>query len=101
MPRTKKKTTASALGRPEDLPGIIGACQLGKQYGRGNPTTNKPIWESRQATQDSMLSFCFSLKLRSIVHCFAGLCPNVFYFGKDLLFVDCATLHHKTDVVDR
>src|ERR1700752_2495833 len=101
MPMTKKRPTANALGRPEDLPGIISARRLGEHYGRGNPTTNKPIRESWQATQEAMLSFCFSLKLRSIVHCFARLCPNVFYFGKDLLFVDCATLHHQTDVGDR
>jgi hypothetical protein len=67
---------------------------------RGNPTTNEPIRESWQATQDSMLSFCFSLKLSAIVHCFAGMCPSVFYFGKDLLFVDRATLHHKSDFGD-
>jgi hypothetical protein len=101
MPKTERKTTRSANDRPEDLQGIISACRLGEQSGRGNPATNKPIRESWQATQDATLSFCFSLKLRSIVHCFARLCPNVFYFGKDLLFVDCATLHHQTDVGDR
>jgi hypothetical protein len=39
----------------------------------GNPTTNAPIWESRQATQDAMLRFSFSLKRQAIVHSFAGM----------------------------
>lgn len=48
--------------------------KAGEQYGRRNLTTKEPDGESRQATQDSMLSFYFSLKLRSIVHSFAGMC---------------------------
>jgi hypothetical protein len=71
MPKIESRTNATA--RPEDLRGIISTRRLGEQYGRGNPTTNEPIRESRQATQDSMLSFCFSLKSHCIVHSFAGI----------------------------
>src|SRR5689334_10026149 len=72
MPKIERRTNATA--RPEDLPGIISTRRLSEHYGRGNPTANEPIRESRHATQDSMLSFCFSLKLRWIVHSFAGIC---------------------------
>jgi hypothetical protein len=74
MPREERRTTAVAITWPENLPGIICACQgVASNKERGNPTTNAPIWESRQATQDAMLRFSFSLKRQAIVHSFAGM----------------------------
>ena len=89
MPKIENRTNATA--RPEDLPGIIGARRLGEQYERGNPTTHEPIRESRHATRDATLRFPFSLKLRAIVHSFAGIYPSVFYFGEGLTF--CRSCH--------